>query len=71
MLSIYCLQGVVPEKICLSVGLGKQKIFVLSGLLSSEAEKIVKTLNKRGMKILKRWEAEETWQTILGSNRLQ
>jgi len=61
----------VMESIVESEGLHKQKYFVLSGLLSSEAEKIVKTLNKRGMKILKRWEAEETWQTILGSNRLQ
>lgn len=61
----------VMKSIVESEGLRKQKFFVLSGLLSSEAEKIVTTLNKRGMKIIKRWEAEETWQTMLGSNRLQ
>ncbi len=49
-------------------GLDKQGLFILSGLLSSEAEKIVKTLGDRGMKIHKRWEADETWQTLLGSS---
>jgi ribosomal protein L11 methyltransferase len=46
----------------------RQKLFVLSGLLNSEADKIVRILNNRDANILKRWEAEETWQTILGSN---
>lgn len=51
-----------------SEGFLRQRLFVLSGLLNSEADKIVSILNSRGSNIIKRWEAEETWQTILGSN---
>ncbi len=47
----------VMKSIVDSEGFLRQKLFVLSGLL-----------NNRGANILKRWEAEGTWQTILGSN---
>lgn len=58
----------VMKSIVESEGFLRQKLFVLSGLLNSEADKIVRILNNRGANILKCWEAEETWQTILGSN---
>jgi len=58
----------VMTSIVESEGFLRQKLFVLSGLLNSEAGKIVGILHDRGANIIKRWEAEETWQTILGSN---
>ena len=58
----------VMKSIVESEGFLRQKSFALSGLLNCEADKIVGILNSRGGNILKRWEAEETWQTALGSN---
>jgi ribosomal protein L11 methyltransferase len=58
----------VMTSIVESKGFLRQRLFILSGLLNSEADKIVSILNSRGSNIIKRWEAEQTWQTILGSN---
>lgn len=44
----------------------KQKWFVLSGLLKSEAEKIVAYLHSQPVLILKRWNQDNIWHTILG-----
>ncbi|MCP3891271.1 MAG: methyltransferase [Desulfobulbaceae bacterium] len=47
-------------------GFLKQKWFVLSGLLKSEAEQIVAYLADQPVLILKRWNQDEVWHTILG-----
>lgn len=47
-------------------GFLEQKWFVLSGLLKSEAEKIVKYLDSQPVLILKRWNQDQIWHTILG-----
>lgn len=47
-------------------GFMKQKWFILSGLLRSEAEKIMEFLKTRPVLILKRWNQDEIWHTILG-----
>ena len=58
----------VMKNILGSGGLSGAKLFVLSGLLGSEMSQIVAILEKRGAAILRRWEAEKTWQTILGAD---
>ena len=50
-------------------GFLKQKWFILSGLLRSEAEKIMEFLNTRPVLVLKRWNQDEIWHTILGITR--
>ncbi len=47
-------------------GFLKQKWFILSGLLNSETEKIIGYLKKRPVLILKRWNQDDIWNTILG-----
>ena len=47
-------------------GFLKQKWFVLSGLLRSEAEKISDFLATQPVLILKRWNQDDIWHTILG-----
>jgi len=51
-------------------GFLKQKWFILSGLLRSEAEKIMEYLNTQPVLILKRWNQDEIWHTILGITKL-
>ncbi len=51
-------------------GFLKQKWFILSGLLRSEAEKIMEFLNTQPVLILKRWNQDEIWHTILGITKL-
>lgn len=51
-------------------GFLKQKWFILSGLLRSEAEKIMAYLNTQPVLILKRWNQDEIWHTILGITKL-
>ena len=58
----------VMKNIAESGDLSRQKLFVLSGLLGSEMGQIVRILEKTGATILKRWEAEHAWQTILGAH---
>lgn len=43
-----------------------QKWFVLSGLLTSEAEKVLDYLRSQPVLILKRWNQDDIWHTILG-----
>jgi ribosomal protein L11 methyltransferase len=47
-------------------GFYSQKWFVLSGLLTSEAAKILEYLKTRPVLILKQWGEGEVWHTILG-----
>ncbi|EKD33768.1 MAG: ribosomal L11 methyltransferase [uncultured bacterium] len=47
-------------------GFLRQKWFILSGLLRSEAEKISEFLKTQPVLILKRWTRDEIWHTILG-----
>ena len=47
-------------------GFLRQKFFILSGLLRSEAEKITEFLETRPVLILKRWNQDDIWHTILG-----
>lgn len=51
-------------------GFLKQKWFILSGLLRSEAEKITEFLNTQPVLILKRWNQDEIWHTILGITKI-
>ncbi len=50
-------------------GFGKQKQFVLSGLLRSQAAEIEQCLCRRSAKILQKWEQDGTWFTYYGQNR--
>lgn len=43
-----------------------QKWFVLSGLLTSEAEKVLDYLRGQPVLILKKWNQDDIWHTILG-----
>jgi len=47
-------------------GFLKQKWFILSGLLGSESEKISTFLSTQPVLILKRWNNDNIWNTILG-----
>jgi len=47
-------------------GFLKQKWFILSGLLRSEAEKISDFLSSQPVLVLKRWSRDNIWTTILG-----
>jgi ribosomal protein L11 methyltransferase len=51
-------------------GFLKQKWFILSGLLRSEAEKILEFLGTQPVLILKRWNRDDIWHTILGITKL-
>ncbi len=51
-------------------GFLNQKWFILSGLLRSEAEKIMDFLHTQPVLILKRWNQDEIWHTILGITKL-
>ena len=50
-------------------GFLRQKWFILSGLLGSEAEKILEFLATQPVLILKRWNQDDIWHTILGITR--
>lgn len=56
----------VMQELVRTKGFLGQKWFVLSGLLRSEAEKIEGFLRTRSVLILKRWNRDEIWHTILG-----
>ena len=47
-------------------GFLSQKWFVLSGLLTSEAEKVLDYLRSQPVLILKKWNQDDIWHTILG-----
>lgn len=56
----------VMKELVKQEGFYKQKWFILSGLLTSEAEKILSYLKDQPVLILKRWGEGEIWHTILG-----
>jgi ribosomal protein L11 methyltransferase len=56
----------VMKDIVRSEGFLKQKWFVLSGLLNSEAEKIKEYLETQPVHILKHWHQNGVWNTFLG-----
>lgn len=56
----------VMKELVKEEGFYKQKWFILSGLLTSEAEKILTYLSDKPVLILKRWGEGEIWHTILG-----
>lgn len=61
----------VMKELVRTEGFLKQKWFVLSGLLRSEAEKILEFLRSQPVLILKRWNQDEIWHTVLGITQLQ
>jgi len=61
----------VMKELVRTEGFLRQKWFVLSGLLRSEAEKILEFLGSQPVLILKRWNQDEIWHTILGITQLQ
>lgn len=56
----------VMKDLVASEGFLRQKWFVLSGLLRSEAAKIEEVLKTLPVLILKRWDRDNIWHTILG-----
>jgi ribosomal protein L11 methyltransferase len=60
----------VMRELVRTEGFLKQKWFILSGLLRSEAEKISEFLDTQPVLILKRWNRDEIWHTILGITKL-
>lgn len=59
----------VMKELVKEEGFYHQKWFILSGLLTSEAEKILSFLREKPVLILKRWGEGEIWHTILGITR--
>ncbi len=60
----------VMKDLVRSEGFLEQKWFILSGLLRSEAEKIMEFLNTQPVLILKRWNQDDIWHTILGITKV-
>ena len=56
----------IMKDIISSDGFLQQKWFVLSGLLSSEAAKVEKTLSQLPVTLLQRWNNGSVWHTFLG-----
>ena len=56
----------VMKELVKTEGFYKQKWFILSGLLTSEAEMILTYLQTKPVLILKQWGQGEIWHTILG-----
>ena len=56
----------VMKDIIRSEGFLKQKWFILSGLLRSEAQKVENYLASQPVHILNRWSRDSTWHTVLG-----
>lgn len=56
----------VMKELVRTEGFLQQKWFILSGLLRSEAEKIQDFLKTQPVLILKRWNQDDIWHTILG-----
>ena len=56
----------VMRNIIVSEGFLDQKWFVLSGILPREAETIITMLENKPVIIVKHWQTDQIWQTILG-----
>jgi len=59
----------VMKELVRTEGFLKQKWFILSGLLRSENEKISEFLSTQPVLILKRWNRDNIWHTLLGITR--
>ena len=60
----------VMKDLVRTTGFLNQKWFVLSGLLRSEAEKISQFLATQPVLILKRWNQDDIWHTMLGITKV-
>ncbi len=60
----------VMKNLVRTEGFLQQKWFILSGLLRSEAGKILEFLNSQPVLILKHWNQDDIWHTILGITQL-
>ena len=60
----------VMKELVRTEGFLTQKWFILSGLLRSEAEKIQDYLKTQPVLILKRWNQDDIWHTILGITKV-
>jgi ribosomal protein L11 methyltransferase len=56
----------VMKKLLDSQGFFKKKWFILSGLLRSQATNVADWLKRPEVKIIKKWERDNIWHTILG-----
>lgn len=61
----------VMKEIVATKGFLKQKWFILSGLLASETQKILAILEQKPVHILKRWNQDSIWHTIMGITAVQ
>ncbi len=59
----------VLDDILRSVDLGEHRWLVLSGLQSNEAELILKYLAEEDVTVLKRWQSDTVWNTVLAITR--
>jgi ribosomal protein L11 methyltransferase len=50
-------------------GFGRQKHFILSGLLRSQAREINSRLRQLSAEVEKQWEHDGVWFTLYGHNR--
>ncbi|MFH0782027.1 MAG: 50S ribosomal protein L11 methyltransferase [Pseudomonadota bacterium] len=60
----------VMKELVHTEGFLRQKWFILSGLLTSEVEKILEFLATQPVLILKRWNQDDIWHTILGITQM-
>jgi len=56
----------IIRQLVISKGFFRKKIFVISGLLRSQAKDLVHRLSPLPVKILKKWESDGIWHTFLG-----
>lgn len=49
-------------------GFLQKKIFIISGLMRSQVREMKVEMNKRNLKIVKEWDHEMTWYTVLAEN---
>jgi ribosomal protein L11 methyltransferase len=57
----------VMKNLLNSNGFLSKKWFILSGLLTSQAEDALCTLKQRGAKIINRWNCDGIWHTFFGN----
>jgi len=59
----------IMRQLVATEGFLHQKWFILSGLLTSQAEQLIATLHRLPVLILKEWHGDGIWHTILGITR--
>jgi ribosomal protein L11 methyltransferase len=57
----------VMKNLLNSKGFLSKKLFILSGLLRSQAEEAAYTLKQQGAEIIKKWERDGIWHTFFGN----